>query len=263
MSKIIPFQFGELNVRVVVREGEPWFVAADACLASDVKDTSMAVSRLDDDERDTTTVGTPSGDQNMLIINESGLYSLIMTSRKPAAKKFKKWVTSEVLPSIRKTGAYIPDGFALESLPPAILSQIGGVVKAVLQKQLADAIRLELPLLLRGELAQQTVSIRHGRTAGQLWKDYKLPPLKNAATWFSARLSELQCHTDGGGRSESGGIPSKMFDPDKVAVAMKKGFMAYCKQYAQGRLGQQSLFPPIKAKRQIPPFRLDGPELLQ
>ena len=67
---------------------------------------SQAIARLDDDERGLTTVETPSGAQEMGIINESGLYSLILTSRKPEAKKFKKWVTAEVLPAIRKTGRY-------------------------------------------------------------------------------------------------------------------------------------------------------------
>ena len=108
MSELSVFNFDSYTVRTVLGGvGEPWFVAADVCEALEVKDTSMAVSRLDDDEKGTNTVGTPSGEQEMLIINESGLYSLILTSRKAEAKRFKKWVTSEVLPSIRKTGQYI------------------------------------------------------------------------------------------------------------------------------------------------------------
>jgi len=95
-----------LQARAVMRDGEPWFVAADVCAALDYSDTSMTVRRLDEDERGTSSICTPFGDQQMLVINEAGLYSLILGSRKPEAKAFKKWVTSEVLPSIRKTGSY-------------------------------------------------------------------------------------------------------------------------------------------------------------
>ncbi len=104
MSELIPFKFDRNTVRVVVDNlGEPWFVAVDVCEALDVRNVSQAVGRLDDDERSMFNIGR-QGDA--VIINESGLYSLILGSRKPEAKKFKKWVTSEVLPSIRKTGSY-------------------------------------------------------------------------------------------------------------------------------------------------------------
>lgn len=96
-------------IRVVVDDdNSPWWVASDVCSALGLSDTSMAIARLDEDEKGTSSVGTLGGDQEMLTVNESGLYSLILTSRKPEAKRFKKWVTSEVLPSIRKTGAYLP-----------------------------------------------------------------------------------------------------------------------------------------------------------
>lgn len=95
--------------RVINRDNEPWFVLADVCRKLEINNPSQAASRLDDDEKSTliTNEGTPtSGPQSFVIINESGLYSLILTSRKEGAKRFKKWVTSEVLPSIRKTGGY-------------------------------------------------------------------------------------------------------------------------------------------------------------
>ena len=100
------FTFDKMDVRVINKDGEPWFVAADVCAALDVGNVSMAVSRLDEDEKGISSVDTLGGTQEQAIINESGLYSLILTSRKSAAKRFKKWVTSEVLPSIRKTGTY-------------------------------------------------------------------------------------------------------------------------------------------------------------
>lgn len=94
------------TVRAMMRDGEPWFVASDVCTALDIGNVSMALSRLDDDEKGISPIDTPGGSQAMAVINESGLYSLILGSRKPEAKQFKKWVTSEVLPSIRKTGGY-------------------------------------------------------------------------------------------------------------------------------------------------------------
>jgi len=102
----VEFEFDSTLVRTIAKEGQPWFVAKDVCDILDIGDASKAVSRIDDDERGTTTVRTPGGPQEVLTVNESGLYSLIFTSRKAEAKRFRKWVTSEVLPAIRQTGRY-------------------------------------------------------------------------------------------------------------------------------------------------------------
>ena len=91
-------------------EGEPWFVAADVCRALEISNPSMALSRLDEDEKSTLslTEGTSpnGGNPNVNVVNESGLYSLVLGSRKPEAKQFKRWITHDVIPAIRKTGAY-------------------------------------------------------------------------------------------------------------------------------------------------------------
>ncbi|MCP5197001.1 MAG: Bro-N domain-containing protein [Gammaproteobacteria bacterium] len=105
-SAVVTFNFVTQTVRIVMRGDEPWFVAADVCNALSIAETHRALTRLDDDEKDRHTMTTPGGNQELSIINESGLYSLILTSRKPEAKHFKKWVTSEVLPAIRQTGRY-------------------------------------------------------------------------------------------------------------------------------------------------------------
>lgn len=111
------FNFGPHSVRVVVRDGEPWFVASDVCGALDYKNTSKAVGdHLDDDERTTALVPRTHNDSLGVptnIINESGLYALVLRSRKPEARKFAKWVTSEVLPAIRKTGVYVGKPFTV------------------------------------------------------------------------------------------------------------------------------------------------------
>lgn len=107
MTALTPFLFEDEHlVRTMLRADDPWFVLADVCRVLEIDQPHHAAARLDDDEKGRDTITTPGGAQEMTIINESGLYSLILTSRKPAAKRFKKWVTSEVLPSIRKTGGY-------------------------------------------------------------------------------------------------------------------------------------------------------------
>jgi len=106
MTAIIPFTFEAAQVRVIDRAGEPWFVLTDVCTILEVGNASMTASRLDDDEKAISNVDTLGGAQNATIINESGLWSVVLTSRKENAKRFKKWLTSEVIPSIRKTGLY-------------------------------------------------------------------------------------------------------------------------------------------------------------
>ena len=99
-------QFGE--VRTTVVDSEPWFVGKDVAIALGYKNTKDAISRhVDIEDKRGSRFPTPSGEQEFVIINESGLYSLILSSKLPAAKEFKRWVTSEVLPAIRQTGGYI------------------------------------------------------------------------------------------------------------------------------------------------------------
>ena len=97
-------EFG--SVRTTMINGEPWFVAVDVCKALEIDAT--ATIRLDEDEKNTLrlTQGT-SGNPNVTVVNEYGLYSLILGSRKPEAKTFKRWITHDVIPTIRKTGSYL------------------------------------------------------------------------------------------------------------------------------------------------------------
>ena len=97
-------EFG--RIRAVEKDGEPWFVASDVCKALELGETHVAMRRLDDDEKDRYLIPTPGGNQESSIVNEPGLYSLVLGSRKPEAKAFKRWITHEVIPSIRKTGGY-------------------------------------------------------------------------------------------------------------------------------------------------------------
>lgn len=108
MNELMIFNNPEFGkIRMLERDGEPWFVGKDIAEALGYKDaTKAAREKVDDEDRGVAKMDTPSGQQEMTIINESGLYSLVLGSKLPSAKKFKRWVTSEVLPSIRKTGGY-------------------------------------------------------------------------------------------------------------------------------------------------------------
>lgn len=107
MSTVIPFQFDTSNeIRTLLINDDVWFVASDIAKALSFRNANDMTRMLDDDERGTHIVRTPSGEQEMIVINESGLYHALVKSRKPEAKPFRKWVTGVVLPSIRKTGKY-------------------------------------------------------------------------------------------------------------------------------------------------------------
>lgn len=106
-SLMLEFDFEGNAVRTLERDGNPWFVLADVCRVLEIANPTRAASRLDGDEKGLHSVNTPGGSQDVIVIDESGLYSIVMTSRKPSAKRFKKWVTGTVLPAIRKDGAYI------------------------------------------------------------------------------------------------------------------------------------------------------------
>jgi prophage antirepressor-like protein len=106
MNELVSMQYEGSEVRMVVKDGVPWWVAKDVCAVLDLENTTRAVERLDEDEKGVSSIHTPGGDQEVLAVNEFGLYALILGSRKPEAKQFKRWVTHKVLPAIRKTGSY-------------------------------------------------------------------------------------------------------------------------------------------------------------
>lgn len=107
MNNIQIFKYENNDVRTVEMNGEPWFVLKDVCKVLGISKYRDAAERLDDDERAPVRVDTLGGAQEMTAVNESGLYNVILRSDKPEVKPFRKWVTSEVLPSIRKNGGYI------------------------------------------------------------------------------------------------------------------------------------------------------------
>lgn len=126
-------QFG--TVRGLLIDGDPWFVAADICRALGIGNPTMALIRLDDDEKNTLNIieGTP-GNPNVNIISEAGMYKLMSTSRKPEARAFTRWVTHEVLPTIRATGGYVAnDDMFINTYLPFADEQTRTLFKCTLQ----------------------------------------------------------------------------------------------------------------------------------
>lgn len=104
------YAFHDHSVRIIIRDGEPWFVASDVAAALCYRNASDAARNLKDHQKGTQIVRTLGGDQKVTVITESGLYKLVLRSRKPEAEEFSDWVTGEVLPTIRKTGRYEAPG---------------------------------------------------------------------------------------------------------------------------------------------------------
>ncbi len=115
-AKVIPFDFESREVRTLLIDDQLWFVASDVALALQYREAKDMTRNLDDDEKGRQIVPTLGGEQTLNVINESGLYSAILRSRKAEAKRFKKWVTAEVLPAIRKHGRYEDKNNQLKTL---------------------------------------------------------------------------------------------------------------------------------------------------
>jgi prophage antirepressor-like protein len=117
-------------VRTVTIAGEPWWVAKDVCAILEISHGASSLRSLDDDEKGVHSMHTLGGDQDLTVINESGLYSLILRSRRPEAKVFKKWITAEVLPTIRQTGAYVTP-VAAQSLSAELAPAMAIIAQAI------------------------------------------------------------------------------------------------------------------------------------
>lgn len=172
-NEIQRFDFKGAALRTLTdEEGEPWFVAKDVCAVLELNNVSQALTRLDGDEKSSITLndGTP-GSPNKSIVSESGLYALVLASRKPEAHEFQRWVTHEVLPQIRKTGGYIPATDAdddmtilakavmigqrtMEAQKRKIASQQSRIVELEPKARFADAVAASDGTCLVGELAK-------------------------------------------------------------------------------------------------------------
>lgn len=159
-AELIPFDFEEQAVRVVMRDDEPWFVAADVCRVLEHTNPTMAIKGLDEDE---VTLSQIEGSHRQTnLISESGLYALVLRSDKPAAKRFRKWVTAEVLPAIRRHGRYEH---------PGVPANDGGLIAGL---PLREA-ELWLQMVREARLTRGT------RAAVSIWDRSPLPSLNATA----------------------------------------------------------------------------------
>ena len=171
MNEVIPFTYEDTNVRTVATEdGTPWFVASDVAKILGYRMASDMTRRLDEDERGTRSVRTLGGTQEMTVITESGLYSAILGSKVEGARDFKRWVTHEVLPSIRKRGGYLtPEATEKALSDPDFIIQLATSLKEERAKQatleaeneankpkvlFADAVATSHASILVGDLAK-------------------------------------------------------------------------------------------------------------
>lgn len=155
-------------------DGEPMFVAKDVCTALGLGNSRQALSRLDEDEKGVISTDTPGGEQKMQAVNEAGLYVLVLGSKKPEAKAFKRWVTHEVLPAIRRDGGYM---VARDETPEETMARAFVIAQATIDRQksriaelepkalFADAVAASDGTCLVGELAK--MMRQNGLTVGQ------------------------------------------------------------------------------------------------
>lgn len=161
MNNVSVFNFNQNEVRTIVKEdGEIWFVLSDVCNVLEIGNVSMAASRLDAEEITLSTIEGSHRPTNL--VNESGLYSLVLTSRKPEAKQFKKWVTSDVLPSIRKNGGYIV-GQEVDS-PELLMAKALQVANNILESKTKEleAAKSKVELLEPKAQALETIANTDG-----------------------------------------------------------------------------------------------------
>ncbi|MEH2200219.1 BRO-N domain-containing protein [Nostoc sp.] len=139
MSSLSVFNFESHEIRFVGTADSPWWVAADICKVLEIQNPTQAMDKLDDDERAMLSIGQFTKTISVNCVNESGLYSLVLTSRKPQAKRFKKWLTSEVIPAIRKTGTYAVSSVAIAKHPTSLslidTSELDALTKRVIELQ--------------------------------------------------------------------------------------------------------------------------------
>lgn len=170
MNNLQVFNYNGNEVRTIQKDGEPWWVLKDVCEVLGLSSPHKVFDRLDEDEKGRNQIPTPGGEQEMTVINESGLYNVILRSDKPEAKPFRKWVTSEVLPSIRKHGAYMtPQKIEEALLNPDTIIKLATNLKAEREKRMelerqaekdkplvtfANSVSVAKASILVGELAK-------------------------------------------------------------------------------------------------------------
>lgn len=167
MNELVPFDYSGSQVRTVLVDDEPWFVASDVCAVLGIRNSRDAVRGLDEDEKGVALTDTLGGAQNLVTISESGLYTLLVRSRRKEAKPFRRWVTHEVVPTIRRTGSY-----SVEQAPP--------------QSQIDIIIATAMEMKRIGEQVERaaTAAIEAGKDAQVA--NARIDAIEGRHDWFSA-----------------------------------------------------------------------------
>ena len=182
MDGLKVFNYEGNEVRTVIKGGEPWWVLKDVCAVLGLSNSRMIAERLDEDEKGVSRIYTPGGNQQMTVVNESGLYSVILRSDKPNARPFRKWVTSEVLPSIRRHGGYLTPAKLEEALAdPDTLIRLATALKEERRRRLeAESEKAELSAQLDESREWYTVK-RVAKMNGLDWRGLDWKALKRAS----------------------------------------------------------------------------------
>lgn len=177
MNKLTIFDYEGEEIRTLLKDGEPWFVAKDVCAVLGIQNVTQAVQRLEDDEHSMFDIGCSGGPERNMV-NESGLYALILRSDKPEAKKFRKWITQEVLPTIRKHGAYMTPETIKEMLakPESAIT----LLKTLEQEHkarvaLEEKVKLDAPKVQYADSVAGSKNSRLVREVAKLAKQMGLP----------------------------------------------------------------------------------------
>ena len=198
MNEIKIFENSDFGqVRTLERNNEIYFVASDICKCLDIKNTTQAVQRLDEDEKSMFNIGLSGGETNL--VNEYGLYNLILVSRKKEARAFKRWITHEVLPSIRKHGAYMTDEVLKEALTsPDFLIKLATELKEEKEKRKALEIENTIKNQQIGELkpkadyVDKILKSKSLMTITQIAKDYGMSGTKLNSILHNLRVQYKQ-----------------------------------------------------------------------
>lgn len=194
INQVQVFNFEGKNIRTIIIDNQPWFVGKDICDVLSIKNITQAMNRLDEDERSMFNIGR-QGEVN--IVNESGLYSLILRSDKVEAKLFRKWVTSEILPSIRRHGAYITEDVMAKTLndPDYIIGLIKAMSEAKqelnIKNQIIGELRPKADYMDRILKSKSLVTITQiakdygmsGKELNRMLHEYKIQ-YKQSEQWF-------------------------------------------------------------------------------
>lgn len=235
MSEIVPFNFDGQSVRVIVDlEGNPWWVAGDVCNVLEIVNVGNALMRLDEADIRTADVWSVPNNRHypQKIVNESGLYDLVFESRKPEARRFRRWVTSEVLPSIRRTGSY----GATPAVPQTYAEALRAHADAVEARELAERKVAELEpaaeQFRRWQLSEDTVYVNQWAKMIGLTQPKAYQALRELGVMFKQRQN--------GGSGDAFNLPKRgweqYFEITQEFLTGLRKWVPVCKITAEGQV---------------------------